>query len=86
MGSMGGASVNENLLIDQRCCLDRCFVRQAKNHCIGLADDCLLGCMILAPLFVDTDDSNVGMPVEAITDLETSRAILTIDKDVEHVG
>ena len=42
--------------------------------------------MILAPLFVDTDDSNVGMPFEAITDLEASRAILTIDKDVEHVG
>ena len=53
---------------------------------IGLADDGVLGCMILVPLFVDTDDSNVGMPFEAITDLETSRAILTIDKDVEHVG
>ena len=65
---MGGASVNENLLIDQRCCLDRCFVRQAKNHRIGLADDVAWPhdpCAVL----VDTDDSNVGMPFEAITDL-----------------
>ena len=83
---MGGASVNENLLIDQLRCLDCCIVRQAENYGVGLADDGLFGCIILAPIFVDTDDGNVGMPFEAITDLETSRAILTIDKDVEHVG
>jgi len=61
-------------------------VRQAKNYRVGLADDGLLGRMILAPFLVDTDDSNVGMPFEAITNLEPSRAILTIDEDVEHVG
>ena len=83
---MGGASVNENLLINQPHCLDRRIVRQAKDHRVCLADDGLLGRMILALSLVDTDDGYVGMRFEAITNLKPSRAILTIDKDVEHVG